>query len=319
MVTGTVYGVGGGVYRVHLDSGFVVDASLRGRLKQESRKGDRVVIGDRVEVAVDSAEGGTIEEVLSRRSEVVRRGPGGRRPKVVAANVDRMGIVVSAARPEPRQALLDRLLVIGESNGLEPFLVMNKIDLVPGLDRASSDELGDRGEGHPPVHRRLVDLYRQLGYRVLEASAVSGQGIEKLKGILCQGTSALLGPSGVGKSSLLNAIQPSLSLRTGELSHRQGRGRHTTVNARLIPLTCGGIVADTPGFSDAGVWGVAPGELEACFPEFHPAREECSFRGCTHLHEPGCGVQDALERGEIDEQRFSSYRTMVEEAKEGSR
>ena len=284
------------MYRVRLVSGAMVEASLRGRLKREARTGDKVVIGDQVEVATKPDGTSTIEEVGPRGSQVVRRGPGGRRAKVIAANVARLVVVAAAARPEPRQVLLDRLMVVGESNDLELALVMNKIDLV--------------GEGG----QALSDLYRTVGYRVLETSAVTGEGLDSLEDLLSRGTSALVGPSGVGKSTLLNAIQPDLGLRTGELSHKEGRGRHTTVSSRLIPLHCGGLVADTPGFSDVGVWGVDQRTLETCFPDFHPFREECKYRGCSHLHEPNCGVQAALARSEINEGRFGSYRALVEEA-----
>ena len=296
---GTVFGSQGGVYTVRLDSGVTLEASLRGRLKQEARTGDRVVIGDRVEVKERADGSATIESVLERLTQVVRRGPGGRKPKVVAANVDRLVVVAAAARPEPRQILLDRLLVIGEANGLDLALVMNKVDLVAETPDAE--------------YRRLTELYREIGYSVLETSAVTKEGVPGLTDLLSTGTSALVGPSGVGKSTLLNAIEPDLGLMTGELSHKQGRGRHTTVSARLIPLDCGGLVADTPGFSDVGVWGVDQGELEGCFPEFHPWRGECQFRGCTHLHEPNCGVQAALHRDEIQQGRFESYRSLVQE------
>lgn len=297
-MNGAVYGSEGGVYRVRLVSGDMVLASLRGRLKREARTGDKVVIGDRVQVVTKSDGSSTIDEVGPRDSQVLRRGPGGRRAKVIAANVDRLVVVAAAARPEPRQVLLDRLLVVGESNDLELALVMNKIDLEGGRPQA------------------LSDLYRAVGYNVLETSAVTGQGLAALEDLLSRGTSALVGPSGVGKSTLLNAIQPDLGLRTGELSHKEGRGRHTTVSARLIPLRCGGLVADTPGFSDVGVWGVDQRTLEACFPDFHPFREECQFRGCSHLHEPNCGVQAALAREAVNEARFGSYKALVEEAAE---
>jgi len=298
--SGRVYGSEGGVYRVILDSGEEVEASLRGRLKREARTGDRVVIGDGVEVFRDPDGSVTIEGVHPRETQVVRRGLGGRRPKVVAANVHRLVIVVAVARPEPRQALIDRLLAIGEANGLEPVLVLNKLDLREMVD--------------PPAIAALLELYRGLGYRVLATSVKTGMGLDVLREVLCQGTSALVGPSGVGKSSLLNALQPGLGLRIGDLSQKRGRGRHTTVSGRLIPLECGGLVADTPGFSDVGLWGVEPRELEACFPEFAHLREACRFRGCTHLHEPGCRVREALEEGEIDAARFASYRTLRQEA-----
>jgi ribosome biogenesis GTPase len=296
-LTGIVFGSEGGTYRIRLDSGEFLDASLRGRLKRQARLGDRIVIGDRVEVRTDPDGGATVEEVLPRTSAVVRRGPGGRRAKVVAANLDQLVVVAAATRPDPGQALLDRLLTVGEANDLDTVLVMNKMDLV---------EEGDAVD-------ELTGLYRAVGYTVVETSVVTGLGLEELKGILASRASALVGPSGTGKSTLLNAIQPDLGLRTGELSHKQGRGRHTTVSSRLIPLEGGGLVADTPGFSDVGLWGVDPRELEGCFPEFSGLREGCRFRECSHLHEPGCRVQEALGAGEIHPGRFESYRTLSQE------
>jgi len=310
---GRVHRSQGGIYLVELDSGQVVEATLRGRLKREGRTGDKVVIGDRVDVSARSDGTTTIEEVEERRSEVVRRGPGGRRPKVVAANVDRLVVVAAAARPEPTQVVLDRLLVVGESNGLESVVVLNKADLVRETGEAPSAESGQR-RVQRCTFQHLSELYRTIGYPVFETSVVSGEGIQALGQVLCQGISALVGPSGVGKSSLLNAIEPGLDLRTGELSHRVGRGRQTTVTARLLTLGCGGMVADTPGFSDVGLWGVDQRILETCFPEFQAYRQECRFRGCSHLHEPECQVRGALEGGEIDAARFASYRAMVEES-----
>jgi ribosome biogenesis GTPase / thiamine phosphate phosphatase len=301
-MNGAVYESTGGVYRVLLDSGDWLEASLRGRLKRQARTGDRVVIGDRVELALDTDGSATIEKVHPRRSEVVRKGPGGRGAKVVAANVDRLVVVAAATRPAPGQPLLDRLLAIGAANHLDTVLVFNKMDLV----RQASDL-------EAPPHR-LITLYRSVGYPVLETSAVTEEGLESLRDVLREGSSALVGPSGAGKSTLLNALEPGLHLRTGELSHKKGRGRHTTVSARLIPLDCGGLVADTPGFSDVGVWGVEARDLETCFPEFARYGDGCRFRGCSHLHEPDCAVKDALARGEVDPGRYQSYRDLVQEA-----
>jgi len=321
-VKGTVHASQGGVYQVLLDSGDALEASLRGRLKQEARMGDRVVIGDRVEVAVDPDGSKTIEKVYARESQIIRRGAGGRRPKVVAANVDRLVAVVSVARPEPRQALIDRLLVVGEANDLEVVLVLNKIDLLSELPSGinSGHNSGTNRESESPSEEQdlrplqLAALYRRIGYEVVETSAATGQGLDALEEVLARGTSALAGPSGVGKSSLLNAIEPGLGLRTGELSHRKGQGKHTTVSSRLIGLECGGFVADTPGFSDVGVWEVEPRELESCFPEFAAFREECRFRGCAHIKEPDCRVQEALADGDIHPRRFESYVGLIQEA-----
>lgn len=310
MLTGRVHSSEGGVYRVVFEDGEGVEATLRGRLKREARTGDRVVIGDQVQVKRERGGSATIESVTPRRTQVVRRGPGGRRAKVVAANVDRLMVVLAARRPDPRQALLDRLLVVGEGNGLEPLVVLNKVDLL--LDPSPEPGGGERGLSAHELPR----LYRALGYTVLETSAKTGQGLEAFRESLSSVTSALVGPSGAGKSTLLNAIQPGLSLRTGVSSEKDGRGRHTTVSARLVPLECGGLVADTPGFSDVGVWGVESSALEGCFPELLQLGEKCRFRGCTHLREPECRVQEALSQGDVHPGRFESYRTLYREARE---
>lgn len=302
MTSGTVLETGGGRYRVALDDGRRVEASIRGRLKLEDRTGDRVVIGDRVQVAETDAEDFTIEEVLPREREIVRRKPGGRGPKVVAANLERLLAVVAVAAPDPRRELVDRLLVVAEANALEAVLVLNKIDL-----GSEQEEI-----------RELARRYDEVGYPVLETSARTGAGLLELREWMCRGSSALVGPSGVGKSSLLNAVQPDLDLRVGELSRKVGRGRHTTVSARLIELECGGLVADTPGFGDVGLWGVDPDVLDRCFPEFVPHLGGCRFRQCTHLHEPGCAVRLAVEEGTIDPERFESYERLLAEAEEST-
>lgn len=287
----------GGVYRVLTDGGPVVEASLRGRIKQGDAHGGRVVAGDRVRLAVgaDSAETITIEEALPRRSALVRAGFRGHRPKVVAANVDQVVVVVAMARPACTGEVVDRFLVLAESCGLPALLVANKADL-----RTEAD----------PAFLALLPLYEEVGYSVISCSVETGEGLEPLRDRMTDRTSTVVGPSGVGKSSLLNALSPGLDLRTGAVSARAGRGRHTTVGARLLHLEGGIRVIDTPGFSEVQRWGVDPREVDGLFPEIRRLRDQCRFRDCSHLREPGCAVLEAVQGREIHPSRYDTYRKL---------
>lgn len=294
---GRVHAVVGGVYRVELDDGGSVDSSLRGRLKARPWKGGRVVIGDRVRVAVDGDDA-TIEEVLPRTTTFLRRGAHGRTAKVMAANLERVVVVMSARDPDLSLGYLDRILAVCAANALPCTLVINKQDL-PGAPAASE-----------PVR----DLYRGIGYEVVLASAESGLGLERLRSVAVRGICALIGPSGAGKSSLLNRLDPSLDLRIGDLSRKTGTGRHTTVTSRLLRLSDGTLVADTPGFGDVGLWGVPARRLDRCFPEIETLADECRFRGCSHVHEPDCAVGESVRTGRIAQSRYAHYQALLEEA-----
>ncbi len=293
---GRVLETAGGVYRVQLENGRDVEAHLRGRLKMISRTGDRVVAGEKVVVRREG-EGGawTIEDVRDRENELVRAGPGGRRPKVAAANVDRLFVVLSAVDPPLTPQAVDRFLVLGESCGIPPTLVINKLD----LSRA------------PPVAAEVASTYTKVGYDVLAVSARTGAGLEAVRTRMGDGVSVLAGPSGVGKSTILNALFPGLELRTAAVSRRRGRGRHTTVSARLLPITPNSWVADTPGFSDVTLWGVDATLLSDAFPEFREASARCRFRGCTHSHEPECAVKAEVGDGRIGRGRYASYLALL--------
>lgn len=294
---GLVRSAFGGVYEVELHHGEVVEASLRGRLKQQQRTGDAVVVGDRVEVRRHDDGSQTIEAVAERRSELARAAPGGggRRAKVMAANLDQMVTVFAIANPAPRLRMLDRFLVLAEANGLAALVVANKVDLA-----------GDR-------ERAAFEVYERIGYPVLYTSAETGEGVEALRERLCGRISALAGPSGAGKSSLMNAIEPGLGLRTGAVSVAVGKGRHTTVSSRLIPLACGGHVADTPGLREVGLWQIEPTDLDLFFPEFREHLDRCRFgRSCSHTHEPDCGVRSAVAAGAVPTPRFESYEALLD-------
>jgi len=297
-LTGTVLRAQGGVYEIETEEG-TVEASLRGRLKREERTGDKVVVGDRVELGRGSgsgAEAWTIEKVHDRHSILARKAPGkAPRPKVIVANVDQVLIVFAAANPAPHLRMLDRFLVIAEAGELRPLIVVNKTD-VEGEEAA----------------RALFAPYERAGYRVIYTAAKRRVGIDALRDAICGQVSALAGPSGVGKSSLLNEVQPGLGLRVSAVSEAVNKGRHTTVTAQLIPLECGGYVADTPGLREVGLWEVDNDQLHFYFPEFAPFLGTCRYTSsCTHIHEPGCAIRAAVDEGAIGFGRYDSYRRMM--------
>jgi ribosome biogenesis GTPase len=309
LLPGTVLRSAGGVYDIQLAEGGMVEASLRGRLKTaytdeqpgrrhrgggpQRRADDRVVAGDRVHLLAHGEGSYTIEATETRRSQLARRSPGsGRgRPRIMVANVDQVVVVVAAAHPEPHLRMLDRFLVLAEAATLPALIVVNKADLV------AADALATTFGPYPAA-----------GYTVCYTSVVQGSGLDALRAQLCGKESVLTGASGVGKSSLLNAIEPGLGLRVSEVSKAVGKGKHTTVTAQLVPLACGGYVADTPGLREVGLWEVERDELDSLFPEFRPFLGQCRFdRSCTHTHEPGCAVRRALAEERIDRGRYDSY------------
>lgn len=300
---GTVLDSVGGAYQLQMDSGERVEASLRGKVKHGGGFVQRVVAGDRVLVATASPSGGyVIEGVEPRRSELVRAAPGGRGPKVVAANLDRIFVVFSLAEPTFDSRALDRFLVLAEFCGIPPVLVLNKLDL----------------EGAAAIADSVSAIYESIGYPVIATSAQSGDGLDRLRRAFDVGVSALVGPSGVGKSSLMNALFTGLELRTDVVTSRGGRGRHTTVGSRLIRVSDQGWVADTPGFSDVTLWKAGADELPEMFPEFEGLSAGCRFSACTHSHEPECAVTKAVGEGQIRQERYDSYLALLSECKSPS-
>jgi ribosome biogenesis GTPase len=281
----------GGVWRVRTGSGDTLDAALRGRLKQgESQK---LAVGDEVTLEGDARATGAwaIAEIHPRRSQLVRRAPSQKSgERVVVANVDQVLVVFAFVKPEPHARMIDRFLVIAESNGIAARIVMNKCELV------------DAETAHA-----LTAPYERAGYPVHLTSVKARTGLAELHDALTNRVSTLAGPSGVGKSSLLNAMYPGANLRVGDISESVNKGRHTTVGARLLPLPDGGYVADTPGLREVGLWGIDATDVPACFPEFRPYLGECRFQDCAHDREPGCAVHAAVDRGELNAARHQSY------------
>jgi len=287
----------GGVWAVHTAAGETRDVSLRGRLKKE--EGIKLAVGDAVRLERDARGGDAwvIAEILPRRSALARRAPGGGPgERVVAANLDQVVVVFAAANPEPHPRMLDRFLVIAEANSLAARIVINKVDLVA-----------------EPTARAVFADYARAGYPMHFTSAITGNGLAELATALHGRTSAVSGPSGVGKSSLLNALYPGLSLRVGAISASVNKGRHTTVGALLHPLPDGGAVVDTPGLREVGIWGLDASDLDRCFREFLPYLGECRFGDCSHTVEPGCAVLAAVTEGVVSAERYDSYRRLREE------
>lgn len=296
MTSGVVLARTGASYRVHTEQGEVT-ATLRGRLKHKDD--DRVVAGDVVDLEVRADRTATISRVRPRRSVLARRVAAGdrvgRRAQPIAANVDQVVVVAATRDPEPNPRMLDRFLVIAEANRLPAVIVLNKID----LDHAALE--------------RLVARYAPAGYQVLATSVTQSVGLPVLRDLLLGRESVLAGQSGVGKSSLLNALYPGLNLRIGEISEKWGTGRHTTRAALLVPLVGGGYVVDTPGLRELATWGIDPELLALCFPEFRRLLDQCRFDDCRHLAEPGCAVREAAAHHLVEPDRLESYQRVYEE------
>src|SRR5579883_1931121 len=274
---GRVLRVHGLVLMVRGDDGRTYPCHVRRLLKSLAIEGRNVVtVGDRVWFRPGGTSGaeGLIERIEARGG-VITRGYRNRQ-QVLAANVDQVLIVSALAEPGLKLGLVDRYPVSAEIGGVRPVIVFNKADLV---DLAS--------------YQWVIGLYAQLGYETVVSSVADGRGVERLRALVARGVTAVTGQSGVGKSSLLNAIQPGLNLKVREVSDWTFKGKHTTSIAELIELDSGGFVVDTPGLRQFELWGVVPGELEAYFLEFRPFIPHCHFPDCSHTHETGCAVQDA--------------------------
>ncbi len=292
----------GGQWQVRLPDGTTRVAALRGRVKHAAIA--KLAVGDHVTLEHDDGNGAwAITEILPRRSQLARRAPtGAHGERVVVANLDQVVVVFAMVKPEPNEKMLDRFLVIAEANGIAARIVINKVELAPRGAAAA----------------RFAP-YAALGYPLHLTSRVTGEGLEGLHDALRGRVSALTGPSGVGKSSLLNALYPGIDLRVGAISESVNKGRHTTVGALMHPLPDGGYVVDTPGLREVGLWGVPSGELDRCFPEFVPVLDHCRFADCRHLAEPHCGVRDALAAGRVSLSRYESYVKLREEIAETER
>ena len=328
-LTGVVLNGAHGIYDVHTDIG-VLRCTLRGKLKKAFAQAQsaksvskarprydklltlpktqriehrdtatnslplRLSVGDYVKLRQLDESTGMIEEILPRQSALSRKDAGSTSKKVIQqtmlANLDQVVLVFSVTQPEPHFGMLDRYLAICESAEVRPIICLNKVDL---------------------QHEQRVDaaaaLYSRLGYTVIWTSTKTGEGIENLRSLLRDCTTLFSGPSGVGKSSMVNAIEPGMALKTGLISDATGKGKHTTTGSQLYQLSGGGWLADSAGIRALAAWNIAPEDLAWCFVEFRPYLGECLYSDCQHIDEEGCAIRQAVEDEVIDEHRYISY------------
>lgn len=302
-----------GFYWVEAEDSATYMCELRGRLKEEAKASDIAAIGDRAVISLRREAGadvmmGIIEDLSPRKSVLSRavrttgkRGAGqAEREQVVIANADRALFVFSAAQPAPDLKMLDRLLVAGERSDIaELIIVLNKID----LNYTAALEEGLRG-------------YERIGYSIVRTSALRGDGIDSLRSRLDGGISVFTGPSGVGKTSLLNCMQPGLGRQVKDVGRQSEEGVHTTRDSALVRLESGGYIADTPGIRSLIVWDIEPDELDAYFVDIKPYVLDCKFSNCTHIDEPACAVRRAVKQGDIAATRYRNYLELREELRD---
>ncbi len=285
-MTGKIIKGVGGFYYVHDRVSKVYECRARGVFRN---LGIKPLVGDDVEIEILSGTEGNVTKILPRKNALIR-------PAV--ANIDQAMVVFAAADPKPNRNLLDRFLVTMGYQEVPVVLCINKADL-------------DQEE----QARKLAEIYEKAGYEVLLISALHDEDLEQVRSRLHGKTTALAGPSGVGKSTLTNRIQPEASMETGAVSEKIRRGRHTTRHSELFFVAPDTFLMDTPGFSSIFVDDMEPGELAALFPEFESFVPQCRFLGCAHVGERECGIKDAVSRGEIDKERYENYRLIYEELK----
>jgi len=332
-LTGIILNGAHGIYDVHTDDG-ILRCTLRGKLKKAFAQAQsaksvgktrqthpdkllnmtpsqrmqrmerqnssenplpvRLSVGDYVKLRRIDATTGLIEEILPRQSALVRKDAGSTAKKVIQqtmlANLDQVVLVFACGQPDPHFGMLDRYLTISEATGLHSLICLNKADLP-----------------HPQYVDEAAQLYSKLNYPVLWTSAQTGEGIAQLTSLLKDHTSLFTGPSGVGKSSLVNAIEPGMAVRTGLISDVTGKGRHTTTGSQLYPLSGGGWLADSAGIRALAGWNIPLEELASCFVEFRPYLGECEYADCVHIDEEGCAIIQAVQDSIIDEHRYRSY------------
>ena len=289
----------GSWYKVKIEVG-VIESRLPGKFRLEEKEvTNPIAVGDWVDISVNDDNTGTIKKIHDRKNYITRKATHGRRGEhILVSNLDTAFVVQSIKQPKLKEGFIDRFLVTCEAYEVDASIIINKIDLA--TERALN------------YVQDLSNLYESLGYGVFITNALDSNSLTPLKNNIKDKTTAFIGPSGVGKTSLLNAIDPNYSEKVGAISNYSNKGKHTTTFAKLIDIDNGGFIVDTPGIREFGLFNIEPWELSLFFPEMLNARQKCKFNTCTHLHEPDCAVIQAFDEGKIDARRYNSYINMLE-------
>jgi ribosome biogenesis GTPase len=278
----------------------VIDAVLRGKLRLKQIKSTNpIVVGDRVKL-IQTENGWAIDAILPRKNYIIRKATNqSKQTHIIAANIDLACVIASIAVPMTSTGFIDRFLVTAEAYSIPAAVVFHKIDLIED----QPDAMGYQQE--------LADIYKSIGYKVLLTSLKYPESLQSLKYLIANKITLLSGHSGVGKSSIINAIQPHLNLKVGQVSFKHLKGKHTTTYAQLLPLDFGGFIIDTPGIKEFGLVNMDKYEVSHYFPEMRKYLGQCKFNNCLHINEPGCKVLQALESGEITQSRYKSYLSIL--------
>ncbi len=300
---GTVIRSTGSWNTVLLENGSAVECRLRGQFRIKGlRTTNPITVGDHVEITIDRTKDdtGIIEKIHERKNYVIRKSVNlSKQAHIIASNLDQALIIATVEQPRTSFGFIDRLLCTTEAYGINSAVLINKIDLYHS--KKSKDMLED-----------YLNTYNQIGYKTFATSATTGEGITALKNWMKDKVTLISGHSGVGKSTVINALQPKLDLKTGEISEVHQKGQHTTTFAEMFPLEEGGYIIDTPGLKEFGMIDMTPEEVSHYFPEIFNASDSCKFNNCTHINEPGCNVKLSIEEGSIPKTRYTSYLSIVE-------
>ena len=302
-MTGLVYKSTGSSYTVKTDDGKVFECRIKGKFRMQGIKSTNpIAVGDVVDFELDNTTDetiGQIHNIHDRKNYIVRKSVNlSKQTHIIASNIDVVFLLITINNPPTTTSFIDRFLVTAEAYGIEAILVFNKIDT---FDDAMTDE-----------QLYLQYIYSEIGYKFLKVSAIEKKGLDELKGMMIGNVSMFSGHSGVGKSTLVNALEPNFNLKTKNISEQSKQGQHTTTFAEMYDLSFGAKIIDTPGIKGFGIVDMEPSEVSGYFPEFFKLQDECKFNNCLHKEEPNCAVKKALEENKIAWSRYNSYLKILE-------